>query len=407
MSLVLRPDTVLQRALDLQLRLGKNEEVEISLEEHRVVRGGEHALDVLAVFDRPTTFSDALQRLARRAASGTDWAMLATAIRSLAAEGVLVTEDGPTPKVKAGGGSFSGAPVHIRMLNDSVRSSRLIAAINAVVRPDDIVVEAGTGTGVLAVAAARAGARHVYAIEAGHMASVARELARANGVAERVTVVEGWSSAVRLPERGDVFVSETVGNAAFDEDLLATATDARQRLLKPGARMIPSSLSLNALPAMAPVAWLGRQMFAPTVTETWRDAYGIDFSALCSLPVDYGMRGLIRPHGEQWPWLAAPLALASARFAPSFEVQLECSTAGVAQSAGELNALVVYFEAELAPGITLSTDPRGLPEEYPNSWGNPAWLVPAVALRSGDRFQVNFKWRERGQHQLEVERCGA
>ena len=110
-----------------------------------------------------------------------------------------------------------------------------------------MVVEVGTGTGVLAIAAARAGARHVYTIEGGAMAPVAREVIRTNGVADRVTVVEGWSTEVTLPERGSVFVSETIGNLAFDE-LIAIARDAVRRHLEPGARMIPQQLRLWRCP---------------------------------------------------------------------------------------------------------------------------------------------------------------
>jgi predicted RNA methylase len=59
------------------------------------------------------------------------------------------------------------------MLEDRVRTSRFIDANRRTVQPDDVVVDLGTGSGVLAVAAAQAGAKHVYAIEARPIAEVA------------------------------------------------------------------------------------------------------------------------------------------------------------------------------------------------------------------------------------------
>ena len=70
---------------------------------------------------------------------------------------------------------------HRQYLSDSVRVAALSAAIHRVVKPGDIVVDLGAGTGILGLVACRAGASRVYAIEEGGMIEVAREIARANG----------------------------------------------------------------------------------------------------------------------------------------------------------------------------------------------------------------------------------
>jgi precorrin-6B methylase 2 len=289
-----------------------------------------------------------------------------------------------------------------------VRTQRLIAAISAEVQPGDVVVEVGTGTGVLAVAAVQAGARHVYAIEAGALAPVAREMMRANGVADRVTVVEGWSHAVSLPERGDVFVSETIGNAGFDENLVAIARDAAERLLKPGARMIPRRLSLRALPVEAAADWLAHQLFRPESAARWAEWYGIDFSVLPTLPVASGSRRLVLPRGAEAVKVLGPMVdLAEAEFYPTWHTTMESAPVAELTLAGEWNALQIFFEAELSPGIVLSTDPRPAAEEKPDHWATPLWLLPAQAVQPGQRWQIDFAWAPRGRHKLTVRAAAA
>jgi protein arginine N-methyltransferase 7 len=134
---------------------------------------------------------------------------------------------------------------HFAMLNDHARNAFYRDALKAHVRPDDIVLEIGTGSGLLAMLAAKAGAKHVYAVEANkHMAQLARQLIAGNGLSERITVINALSTDVRvgvqLPARADVLVSEILGTLLLGENALQYVADARRRLLKPNARLIPA-----------------------------------------------------------------------------------------------------------------------------------------------------------------------
>ena len=71
------------------------------------------------------------------------------------------------------------------MLHDDRRTGDYLAALAEAVRPGDVVLDIGTGSGVLAIAAARAGARRVYAVEASDIAEVAERVFAANGVEDR------------------------------------------------------------------------------------------------------------------------------------------------------------------------------------------------------------------------------
>lgn len=64
------------------------------------------------------------------------------------------------------------------------------------------VLDVGTGSGILAIWCAQAGARKVYAVEATKMSEHARELVKANGVEGIVEVIEGSMEDITLPEKG-------------------------------------------------------------------------------------------------------------------------------------------------------------------------------------------------------------
>ncbi|MCO8269739.1 hypothetical protein M1L60_03930 [Actinoplanes sp. TRM 88003] len=102
-----------------------------------------------------------------------------------------------------------------------------------------VVLDIGTGRDALwAVAAARAGAAHVYAVERQPDAA-AQARRTVSGLGGRVTVIEGLSTAVDLPTRAGVCVSEIVGNIASAEGAVTVLADARQRLCTTDCLWIP------------------------------------------------------------------------------------------------------------------------------------------------------------------------
>ncbi|MBB4682446.1 50S ribosomal protein L11 methyltransferase [Crossiella cryophila] len=126
------------------------------------------------------------------------------------------------------------------MLNDRVRNDCYTAAIGRHA-PGRTVLDIGTGQeAVWALTAARAGARHVWAVEVlPEAARQAREAVARAGFADRVTVLEGLSTTIDLPERADVCVSEIIGNLGGAEGAGAVLRDAGIRLVRPGGVFIP------------------------------------------------------------------------------------------------------------------------------------------------------------------------
>ncbi len=138
---------------------------------------------------------------------------------------------------------------HAHMIGDPLRTPALLRAVADAVKPEDYVADIGTGLGVLAIAAAKAGAKHVWAIEAERAAlSVAKKNAAKARVSEHITFLCGLSFDIKLPGRVDVVLCETVGSCAFDENILAILWDAKKRFLRRGGRIVPAKLELWGAP---------------------------------------------------------------------------------------------------------------------------------------------------------------
>lgn len=103
-------------------------------------------------------------------------------------------------------------------LIDEERSMAFAKAIAATVRPDDLVVDMGTGSGVLAMLAARAGAKKVYAVEIDRSNIATLDAVfRANGLEDRIVLIHGDVCKVDLPEKVDVIIGEMIATALIEE----------------------------------------------------------------------------------------------------------------------------------------------------------------------------------------------
>jgi precorrin-6B methylase 2 len=366
----LSPDTVLRLAPNFRTRLDAAGHVIVDSPVGTIVDIGPRGFAILSMFSRPLTLGDALERLEAELGGSTDFAPTMSVVNMLIEENTLIAS-------QAGRAPTSGwaDPIeHARMLHDEHRTRDFIAALTAAVRPGDVVLDIGTGSGVLAVAVARAGAGRVYAVEASDIAAVAGLVFEANGVKDRVTLVPGWSRQIELPERADLLVAEVIGNEPLEEEILETTLDARRRLLKPGARLVPHALELLARPLLLPEAEVRQRVFGRTAVEHWRHLYGMDFQPLLDVAAKSPVYSVAE--GEVVAtWLPAgpPVALASVDLRTFEEASVRASADLVVDPPGPVNAVAVTFRAHLHPGITHTLDPWTWPS---SSWATSVWMLP-------------------------------
>src|SRR6266404_5694512 len=163
------------------------------------------------------------------------------------------------------------------MIADRERFNAYREAIYKAVRPGDAVLEIGCGPGVFALLACRAGAKRVYAIDSEEIVHFARELAAANGFAERIEFIHSDSRKTELPERVNVIVSDIRGVLPLCGHAISSIEDARQRFLAPGGILIPQHDTLKA-------SLVEATDYYSRLTSPWRNASrGMDFSPALSL----------------------------------------------------------------------------------------------------------------------------
>lgn len=141
---------------------------------------------------------------------------------------------------------------HFEMLNDERRNAAFERALKNAVTPDTVVLDIGSGTGLLAMMAARAGAKETVTCEmVAPLAELARDTVERNGLADRIVTLDKKSTAVvvghQMTRKADLLVTETVDCGLLGEGIVPSITHARANLLTEDARIIPCAATVYAM----------------------------------------------------------------------------------------------------------------------------------------------------------------
>ena len=151
-------------------------------------------------------------------------------------------------------------------LKDEARTFAFRDAIRAAVRPGDVVVDIGAGSGILSFFAAEAGAAKVYAVEIDPISAAAlRQSIELNpAIADRVCVVEGDAAVVDLPRAADVVVAELIETGLLDEQQVPVFNALRRRgVIAAATRLVPASYETTLQLVTAEHRYYGFEIAAP------------------------------------------------------------------------------------------------------------------------------------------------
>ncbi len=263
--------------------------------------------------------------------------------------------------------NFAGLSQHEEMLNDTVRVEAYHRGIQRNIGPGDVVLDLGTGSGLLAFMASNAGAKKVYAVEHSDFIAVAREIGEHNGFTN-IEFVQANSRDFTPPEPIDVVLHEQMGDELFNENMLENVLDLRDRVLHQDGRILPARFALFAEPVSLHESMRVRRIWNVDLPD------GLDLSAM--------QRSLVAARfdtGRNEQFWARPGSVASTVGAPKPILEFDLNTIEsldtfptdyvVERTASEdiiVDGVCVWFEARFDNDTVLSTAPLS----PLTSWGN-------------------------------------
>jgi protein arginine N-methyltransferase 1 len=266
---------------------------------------------------------------------------------------------------------------HRGMLVDEYRTDCYLRSILKIVKPGDVVLDLGCGTGILSYFACMAGAKHVFAVEQGPIIELARRICQQNGYQDQITFINDWSKDMELSGLVDVIVTETIGNLGFEEGILGWIIDARHRFLKEGGSIIPRSIDLILVPV--------ENSIYEDYLDLWGDGfYTLDFSAGRSLLTN----NLLWSDISAESYLSQPVSLVSIDLSEINNTEFSGQWLYKIQKDGILHGFGGWFSAVLAPDILVSNAP---PNQTP-SWDHVLFPIQEpLEVKLGEEVFVEIK----------------
>jgi type I protein arginine methyltransferase len=236
-------------------------------------------------------------------------------------------------------------------------------------------VDLGSGPGVFALLACKLGARRVYAVEPESVITVAREIAAANGFADRIEFFEELSTAITVPEPANIIISDLRGVLPWFQQHIPSIKDARTRLLTRNGVLIPRRDILWA--AVVEAADQYQELVGPWEHEE------LDLSAGRRFVTNTWRKERIKP--EQL--LTDPVCWTTVDYYEVNNANMHAEISWQAPRTGTAHGVVVWFDSELIDGVGFSNHPNAPETIYGH--GLFTFSQP-VELVEGDRIKLRL-----------------
>jgi type I protein arginine methyltransferase len=264
------------------------------------------------------------------------------------------------------------------MIADRQRMRAYAQALEQAVFPGSNVLDIGAGTGIFSLLACRFGASRVDAVEPDDSIHLARRLAEVNGYADRIRFHQEISTRLDLPQRADVIVSDLRGILPLFQWHLPSIFDARHRLLAADGVLIPKRDRLWATLLESP------ELYQHYVGPWQTNDFGLDLTP--GQPLAANTWHKINAKADEV--LLPPQEWAVLDYASILDANVQGRLGWTAERPGTAHGVVLWFDAELAEGITFSNAPG----EPALIYGQAFFPLQApVKLATGDSITLKLR----------------
>ncbi len=248
---------------------------------------------------------------------------------------------------------------HFSMLGDLGRNKAYDDAIQRNVKPGDLVLDIGTGSGLLSMMSAKAGADKVYTCETIQaIANVAKQVIKDNNYSEKIEVFNLKSSGLKvgkeIPKKADIIVSEILDVGLLGEGVIPTIRHAQENLLKKdgillpmGARVIGMLVESEHLRSRSPIKEISGFDLTSFSKFQYKDSYSKVF--LNNTPY----KSLSREN-KIWDldfYKLPKVALISDPNLSIIEIEVV--------EDGEIHAIAFWFDLQMDKELSVSSGPNG------------------------------------------------
>ena len=282
--------------------------------------------------------------------------------------------------------SFNNIYAHEMMIADTVRVNTYYDAIRRFVRQGDIVVDLGTGTGILSFFSAQQNPKKIYAIDHSDMIDVARLIAEQNNISN-ITFIQTNSHEFSPIEKVDIILHEQMGQALLNENMIENILDLKKRILKETGRILPSKFELFLEPIC-----LKKEYKVPFIWEN--NLHGINFEFLKNSdkidkykPRYYDNQSI--EHDAIEYFLCEPEAVLSFdldKMNDENEIPQIIETTKKVIRSGSMDGICLYFRVIFDDEINFDTSPL----HARTSWPNPLFRTENRHYEEGENISYKL-----------------
>ena len=263
------------------------------------------------------------------------------------------------------------------MITCEPRMSAYAEALRQAITPGCSVIDIGAGSGIFSLLACQFGAGSVIAIEPHDAVELLKAASKTNGFESRIEIFQGISTDYVGP-KSDVIISDLRSCLPLFEQHIPSIVDARERLLAPGGRLIPARDRLYTALVHHPEFYL-------PCTEPWlTNRFGLDLSDGHRFAVNQWRKASFTPI----ELMSETQELVVVDYATINDPDIMAEFMLKPEGHGEAHGFLVWFDAELAPGIGFSNAP-GEPEQVYGQTFFP--FERPITLATGDRIAIKLR----------------